>query len=125
MESLIKHYPSLYSDLVLDGNRLIWGIIVSEVKPYTITIIFRIGKSTSLYNFTIIVSGGYSKSEVSRMEADAKDFIESHIEFLKRRDTMIWPCGRCGESYAYPVLSADGRYRCPKCASPVDGSVIQ
>lgn len=28
-------------------------------------------------------------------------------------------CRNCGESYEYPILSADGKHRCPRCAKPV------
>ena len=128
MESLTKYYPSMYSDFILDGNQLVAGVIVKEDMSYTITTIIKTGEDPTQYNVTIIASGGqgYSRHrEHSLLESSTKEFIENHIEFLQRRDTMVWPCPNCHVSYAYPVLSADGRYRCPKCASPVDGADIQ
>ena len=128
MESLMKYYPSMYSDFILDGNQLVTGVIVKEDIPYTITTIIKTGEDPSQYYFTIIASGGTGRSrqrELSLLESSTKEFIDNHIDFLKRRDTMVWPCNNCGASYAYPVLSADGRYRCPKCASPVDSGANQ
>jgi hypothetical protein len=29
------------------------------------------------------------------------------------------PCRNCGKSFVYPVLSADGKDRCPRCGKPV------
>lgn len=29
------------------------------------------------------------------------------------------PCRNCGEPFEYPILSADGKHRCPRCAKPV------
>jgi hypothetical protein len=124
LESMTKYYSSIYRDFILDGNQLIAGIIVKEDVPHTITTVIRIGEDPSRYNVTIIASGGnwslFRQSELSRLESATKEFIENHIQFLKRRDTMVWPCPKCGKSYTYPALSADGRYRCPACASPVD-----
>jgi hypothetical protein len=129
LEGMTSYYPSVYHDLVLIGNQVIAGIIVKEETPHTITTILRIGEDPSLYNVTIVASGGnwslFRQRELSGLEAATKDFIENHIKFFKKRDVMDWPCGTCGESYAYPVLSADGRYRCPKCANPVDRVTIQ
>ncbi len=31
----------------------------------------------------------------------------------------IGPCTNCGKSFVYPVLSADGNNRCPRCGKPV------
>ncbi|MFW9889215.1 MAG: hypothetical protein ACFFER_13600 [Candidatus Thorarchaeota archaeon] len=125
LESMISYYPSLYRDLILNGNQLIAGIVVKEEIQHTVTIIFKIGEDSSVYNVTIIASGGYGRRELHRLEAETKEFIENNIRFFKKRDLLDWPCGSCGESYAYPVLSADGRYRCPKCAKPVDGALTQ
>ncbi|MFW9801976.1 MAG: hypothetical protein ACFFFC_04960 [Candidatus Thorarchaeota archaeon] len=125
LEIMTRYYSSIYRDFILDGNQLIAGIIVKEDMPHTITTIIRIGEEPSLYNVTIIATGGFRglfrQSELSRLELATKDFIENHIEFLKSRERMVWPCSKCGKSYTYPALSADGRYRCPACASPVDG----
>ncbi|MFX1560421.1 MAG: hypothetical protein ACFFBL_07520 [Promethearchaeota archaeon] len=40
--------------------------------------------------------------------------------FVPPKPTKIFgPCRNCGRSFVYPVLSADGRDRCPKCGNPV------
>jgi hypothetical protein len=129
LEGMTSYYSSVYHDIVIIGNQVIAGIIVKDESPHTVTTFLRIGNTSSLYDITIVASGG-NKSllrprELSKLEAATKDFIESFLEFSKKRDTMDWPCSNCGESYAYPVLSADGRYRCPKCANPVDSALIQ
>ncbi|MHA2379409.1 MAG: hypothetical protein ACXADS_09025 [Candidatus Thorarchaeota archaeon] len=48
-------------------------------------------------------------------------FIQEDYDFEQstRMANLVRPCGDCGEDYRHPVLSADGRYRCPKCAKPV------
>lgn len=41
------------------------------------------------------------------------------LEASTKKEPPTGPCGNCGEDYRHPVLSADGSYRCPKCAKPV------
>ena len=41
------------------------------------------------------------------------------LEGSMQKEIPIGPCGNCGEDFRHPVLSADGKYRCPKCAKPV------
>ncbi|MHA2021949.1 MAG: hypothetical protein ACW96N_09560 [Candidatus Thorarchaeota archaeon] len=129
LDGMTSYYSSMYHDFVLIGNQVIAGIIVKEQAPHTITTILRIGEDPSLYNVTIVASGGnwnlFRQRELSQLEIATKDFIENHVKFFKKRDAMDWPCSNCGESYSYPALSADGRYRCPKCASPVDSMAHQ
>ncbi|MFW9966308.1 MAG: hypothetical protein ACFFEA_04070 [Candidatus Thorarchaeota archaeon] len=124
IEILASYYSSVYHDFVLVGNQVIAGVVVKEQAPHTITTILRISEDESSYSVTIVASGGnwslFRQRELSQLEIATKDFIENHIKFFKKRDVMDWPCSNCGEPYAYPVLSADGRYRCPKCAKPVD-----
>ncbi|MFX0056611.1 MAG: hypothetical protein ACFFAD_16910 [Candidatus Hermodarchaeota archaeon] len=129
IEGLASNYSSVYQDFVLVGNQVIAGVVVKEQAPHTITTILRISEDDSSYSVTIVASGGnwslFRQRELSRLEIATRDFIENHIKFSKSREKLDWPCSTCGESYAYPVLSADGRYRCPKCASPVDSGAIQ
>ncbi|MFX1416582.1 MAG: hypothetical protein ACFFC0_07200 [Promethearchaeota archaeon] len=42
------------------------------------------------------------------------------LEGSKQKEIPIGPCGNCGEDFRHPILSADGKYRCPKCAKPVE-----
>lgn len=44
---------------------------------------------------------------------------DHELEVSSQREIPIGPCGNCGEDFRHPVLSADGKYRCPKCAKPV------
>jgi hypothetical protein len=44
---------------------------------------------------------------------------DNEFEFSAQMKPPVGPCGNCGEDFRHPVLSADGKYRCPKCAKPV------
>lgn len=56
-----------------------------------------------------------------RIRSVKEGFMKKDYEFelSTQVKTPVGPCGNCGEDFRHPVLSADGKYRCPKCAKPV------
>ncbi|MHA2379415.1 MAG: right-handed parallel beta-helix repeat-containing protein [Candidatus Thorarchaeota archaeon] len=56
-------------------------------------------------------------------ETETEHITESHIEHSGRMEALEGTCKNCGEDYRFPVLGADGKHRCPKCANPIRQSV--
>lgn len=60
-----------------------------------------------------------------RILSKKEGFIQQDYEFANSTqiEAPVGPCGNCAEDFRHPILSADGKYRCPKCAKPIGQAV--
>ncbi len=72
----------------------------------------------------INASGGVVCEKCGASLADADFVSDPWPEWFAplpapRRARRYGPCKNCGKSFEFPILSADGKDRCPRCGNPV------